>query len=509
MYRKFIITSAIILFYLLVTKGQPTDLSKAINKSMSSIFIVQTYDEDGIEIGLGTGFFIDSLGTGITNYHVLQDAKSANIYSQDGKKYPIRYVQGIDKQHDIIRFSIAKDIHDRTKIKYLKIATDLPTIGEEVFTIGNPSGLSFSASTGIISSIRKDEEYGQIIQTTTPISKGCSGSPLINQAGEVVGVISFYLKEGQNLNFAFSSQYINQLNLEQIYFGFPEYVNAYNSRGNVKNNLGDQRRAIQDCNKAIKLDPKNSDLYLLRGLAKANLDDHRGAIQDYNKAIELNPEDTLTYLLRGLTKAKLDDHRGAIQDYTRAIELNPEFVFAYFNRGLAKDDLGDHRGAIQDYTRAIELNPGDAGVYNGRGLAKANLDDHRGAIQDYTKAIELDSKYVKAYYNRGSAKDDLGDHRGAIQDYNKAIELNPEDVNAYNNRGVAKSELGDYRGAIQDYTKAIKLDPKDSYAYILRGFDKMSLGDKEGACLDWSKAGELGEVYAYDLIKEYCNSQFR
>ncbi len=222
MYRKFIITFAIILFNLLITKGQPTDLSKAINKSMPSIVIVQTYDEHGNEIGLGTGFFIDSLGTGITNYHILQGAKSANIYSQNGKRYPIRYVQGMDKQHDIIRFSIAKDIHDRTKIKYLKIATDLPTIGEEVFTIGNPGGLSFSASTGIISSIRKDEEYGQIIQTTTPISKGCSGSPLINQAGEVVGVMSFFLKEGQNLNFAFSSQYINQLNLEQIYFGFPE-----------------------------------------------------------------------------------------------------------------------------------------------------------------------------------------------------------------------------------------------------------------------------------------------
>ncbi len=67
MYRKFIITSAIILFNLLVTKGQPADLSKAINKSMPSIFIVQTYDEYDIEIGLGTGFFIDSLGTGITN----------------------------------------------------------------------------------------------------------------------------------------------------------------------------------------------------------------------------------------------------------------------------------------------------------------------------------------------------------------------------------------------------------------------------------------------------------
>ncbi len=235
--KHIMINNKIILFFLILIfdstliYGQSSNLSVVINKSLPSIFVVKTFDNQGNNIGLGTGFFIDSIGTGITNYHVLQGTKSANIYLQDGRVYPIRYTQGIDKQHDIIRFSTDIAIQDEENTEYLKIASILPIIGEEVFTIGNPNGLQFSAASGIVSSIREDDEYGQIIQTTTPISKGSSGSPLLNKAGEVVGIISFYIKEGQNLNFAISSYYIKQLNLNQIHFGFPNKMpNIYQNK---------------------------------------------------------------------------------------------------------------------------------------------------------------------------------------------------------------------------------------------------------------------------------------
>ncbi|MBC8486419.1 MAG: tetratricopeptide repeat protein [Bacteroidetes bacterium] len=114
------------------------------------------------------------------------------------------------------------------------------------------------------------------------------------------------------------------------------------------------------------------------------------------------------------------------------------------------------------------------------------------------------------YFKMGLAKDKIGDYKGAILDYNKAIELYPEDKYAYNNyvynnRGVCKYELGDYRGAILDCNKAIELDPEFMYAYYNRGLCKYELGDIDGACLDFSKAGELGNMDAYNVIKEYCN----
>lgn len=205
-----------------IVNGQSYQLSTAIQKSLSCVFAIKTFDINNEEIGLGTGFFIDSIGTGITNYHVLQGANSATVYLHDGSHYEILYIQGEDKNHDIIRFVVSKPETDHSKIKFLSIATKQPILGEEVFTIGNPKGLSFSVSNGIISSVRNDKDFGEIIQTTAPISKGCSGSPLLNLKGEVIGVISFYFVEGQNLNFAFSSKYIKKLTTASINFNFPK-----------------------------------------------------------------------------------------------------------------------------------------------------------------------------------------------------------------------------------------------------------------------------------------------
>ena len=130
--------------------------------------------------------------------------------------------------------------------------------------------------------------------------------------------------------------------------------------------------------------------------------------------------------------------------------------------------------------------------------------DYHEAIKYYSLFIDKYPNDANAYFNRGISKGNLEDFRGAIQDYNKAIELNPNFIEAYNNQGSVKKDLEDYYGAIQDYNKVIELNPNESVAYFNRGWAKYKLRDKVGACLDWSKAGELGELYAYDLIRAFC-----
>ena len=75
---KTILTTGFLL-YSISTFSQSTSLSKAIQKSMPAVFIIKTYDSEGSPLGLGTGFFIDSTGTGITNYHVLNGAAKAEM----------------------------------------------------------------------------------------------------------------------------------------------------------------------------------------------------------------------------------------------------------------------------------------------------------------------------------------------------------------------------------------------------------------------------------------------
>src|SRR5690606_502952 len=102
--------------------------------------------------------------------------------------------------------------------KPLKIATTLPKKGETTIAFGSPLGLSFTASNGIVSAVRLEDELRNEalglnlnvtwIQTTSPISPGNSGGPLMNDRGEVIGINTLIVgaaHAGQNLNFAVSS----------------------------------------------------------------------------------------------------------------------------------------------------------------------------------------------------------------------------------------------------------------------------------------------------------------
>jgi len=66
--------------------------------------------------------------------------------------------------------------------------------------------------------------------------------------------------------------------------------------------------------------------------------------------------------------------------------------------------------------------------------------------------------------------------------------------------------MADYKGAIIDYSKAIELDQSSGNSYFERGLIKYDLNDKIGACKDWSISGELGNMKAYDLMKQYCGN---
>lgn len=186
------------------------NLPSLIKRIKPSVVIVFTYDNKGEFLKLGSGFFISQNGDIITNYHVLQGANSAEIKTSDGKTYPLTYIIAKDEQNDIIRLSA--DIPSRYVLP-LSLSETIPEIGEKIIVYGSPLGLENTVSDGIVSSVREIYGYGKIVQITAPISPGSSGSPVLNMNGEVIGVASFQMIEGQNLNFAIPSEKIASLNL--------------------------------------------------------------------------------------------------------------------------------------------------------------------------------------------------------------------------------------------------------------------------------------------------------
>jgi hypothetical protein len=121
-------------------------------------------------------------------------------------------VHAISKDRDIAILKV-----DAVGMAFLALAEDTtPAVGSEVFAIGNPQGLEATLSSGIVSAVRGDNQKETLIQTTCPISKGSSGGPLLNSKSEVLGITSFYLASGQNLNFAVSSDAIREAMLRPV-----------------------------------------------------------------------------------------------------------------------------------------------------------------------------------------------------------------------------------------------------------------------------------------------------
>ena len=107
------------------------------------------------------------------------------------------------------RLSCALLKFNATDVGFLTLRNSSDAVeGEKVLVIGNPEGLRGTVSDGIISAFRENRS---LIQITAPISPGSSGSPVLDETGQVIGMATLVEKEGQNLNFAISAEVISAI----------------------------------------------------------------------------------------------------------------------------------------------------------------------------------------------------------------------------------------------------------------------------------------------------------
>tara|TARA_B100001059_G_C17794337_1_gene562101 strand:+ start:168 stop:737 length:570 start_codon:yes stop_codon:yes gene_type:complete len=166
-----------------------------------AVFKIYTYDQHGIPLSTGTGFFINELGDAITNVHVVDNADIAFIKDVNNNVFQINEVIEFNRAADIAKIKVNNN--NNYKFNYLRIAPYDLKKGNEIFVIGNPEGLESILSTGIISSRRNKGSYTEV-QFTAPISSGSSGSPIMDMKGNVIGVVTSAITDGQNLNFGTS-----------------------------------------------------------------------------------------------------------------------------------------------------------------------------------------------------------------------------------------------------------------------------------------------------------------
>jgi S1-C subfamily serine protease len=145
--------------------------------------------------GMGSGFVIDTEGHILTNFHVVEGARQVEVTTSDKKKYKAQIV-GTDPVHDLAVIQIPNKEVPQAEIGDSKSLV----VGQKVYAIGNPFGLSGTMTRGIISSIRSLKGQrgfiDEAIQTDAAINPGNSGGPLLNARGQVIGINTMILTGG-------------------------------------------------------------------------------------------------------------------------------------------------------------------------------------------------------------------------------------------------------------------------------------------------------------------------
>ena len=163
---------------------------------------------------LGSGVIVDASGIALTNAHVVEKATEIEVITLDGSKHKAKVV-GADKKTDL---AVLKLDDGKAQFKFARLGdSDRMQVGDWVIAVGSPFGLQATVTAGIVSAKARNIGQGpfdDFIQTDAAINPGNSGGPLVNMAGEVIGINTAIVAGGSGIGFAIPSNMAKKIYTE-------------------------------------------------------------------------------------------------------------------------------------------------------------------------------------------------------------------------------------------------------------------------------------------------------
>jgi tetratricopeptide (TPR) repeat protein len=316
------------------------NLPELVRRVKPAIVAIVTYDDTGEALITGSGFFIRP-GQVVTNLHVIRGARRSEIKTLDGKGrvYPVAGTLAVDEEGDLALLSVELPPE---RARSSELAPVLPEEGEKIFVIGNPLKLEGSVSDGIVSAVRELPNIGKIIQITAPISHGNSGSPVFNFKGQIVGVVTIKVTNGQNINLAIGAARVNELHPGKLRLLAETSAKAKGSdiaESQYKTGLealwlGNYDNAVGYFENAINRNPRRADAWVQVGYCKVKQGKNEEAIKAYRQALLLKPGSDEVLNKLGDAYYYLGRLTEAIASYKEAARLRPRSAEAHYNLAL-------------------------------------------------------------------------------------------------------------------------------------------------------------------------------
>lgn len=362
-------------------------------KASPSVFVVEALGDDGESLDLGSGVAI-APNLLITNCHVVQNGSFLRI-SRAHKKWAARLVQALPNR-DLCGL---RPVRLGLEPVNVRPSSTLET-GESVYAIGAPEGLELTFSQGVISGLRETGGV-HMVQTSAPTSPGSSGGGLFDAKGNLVGITTFQLRQGQSLNFAMPGEWINDLlthpnnaagatspavndaaleSAAWIEIGI-EAVNqknyevaesallkatrmqqpdAYRAWYELARVYGSQQHSEAQAlalEQAIRLKPNYADAWRELARSYSMQKDFDKAIAAAKRLTELDARDKENWQLLGFIYLGSNSYAKAIEADEQGLRIAPSDEILLADLGMAYGKQGDREQVLRIYSQLKEKDP--------------------------------------------------------------------------------------------------------------------------------------------------------
>lgn len=538
----------------LVAMAQPSWVKKA----TKSVFTLKTFAEDGSLIGSSNGFFTSDKGDAVSNYTPFKGASRAVVIDASGKELPVVSIVGVNDMYDVVKFRV------NGKTQPLAISSATTPVSSQVWLLPYHEVKNVPAGT-----IRKAETFqGEYEYYTVALTMPANtvSTPLINQAGEVVGLMQQPATDKDTLSYAVSARFADSLRISG--FGMNE---AALLQTKIKKELpDDQKEAVlalymassrQDSASYVNMVedfirkfPKASDGYMYRAQIEASSNNFAAAEKDmetaisnstqkddthynyarmiYNKIIfladvpydnwtldkaleeirlanTLNPQPTYRQMEANILFGQ-KKYNEAYDIYTELANTNLKGAEVYFSAARCKEMLKDSTAmlALLDSAMNCFTKPylKEAAPYLwARAQARLQAKKYRDAISDMNDYEELMVANINDnfYYLRHQAEVDGRLYQQALNDITRAIVMNPKETFYYAEKASLEIRVGLYDNAIATAKESITIDANDSDGYLFLGVAQCLKGNKKEGIPNLQKAKDMGNLQAEALIQKY------
>lgn len=531
-----------------------------VKKATKSVFTLKTFDANGSLIGSSNGFFVGDNGEAMSSFSPFKGASRAVVIDAAGKEYPVSVIMGANDMYDVAKFRVAAQ-----KTQPLTVSAGIQAVGSTTWIL--PFRETKTVKSG---PVRKAETFlNNYAYYTIAIQAGENevSCPLLNEAGEVIGLIQQPAQLNDSLSYAVSACFIDSLKitgmsindptlqLTQIkkdvpddlqnailmlymagsstdsatYAGlihdviqkYPDAPDGYIYRAQFAAGSSDFKAADQDIQQAIKVAKEKDDAHFNYARMIYNKEIYQSnvpfeswsldkALSEIREAQSINPQPIYQQMEANILFAQ-KNYNEAYELFLQLTKSQMTSAEIWYSAARCKQMQKDTTAylALLDSTMNTFSKPylKEAAPYLwSRANAKLDAKKYRDAVNDLNEYEQLMQAQVndKFYYIRHQAEVEGRLYQQALNDITKAIQMNPKEAFYYSEKTSLQIRVGQYQEALQTADECIAVDPETSNGYLFKGLAQCLLGNKNEGTQNLQKAKELGDPQADRLIEKYA-----